>query len=775
VNSRRTALIIASDDYEHPGLSRLRAPAADAQALANVLGDKEVGEFRVQVVHNAPSHIVQGHIEDLFADSQSDDLVLLHFSGHGLKSDSGELFFATRNTRPDRLASTAVPADFVQRCMRTSRARSIVLFLDCCYGGAFGQGVTVRAAGSANVLESFPAGRLGGGRGRAVITASSAMEYAFEGDNLADEHQQRPSIFTAALVDGLSTGEADADEDGLVSLNELYDYVFDRVRERNPKQTPSRDVELQGELYLARSQRRRLRALPIPGEVAAALRDENMFTRLGAVAELRARMSATDLGAALGAYEALVEVARSDIRYVQDAATEATSGVLPAPSPSALDFGIVSEAELPAAQTIRLGGPPLAGAVKVSASDAWVVGTAQPDGVHVSIHPTQIGSLSASVTITGPTGQVVVPVTVHVVGAPVEQVEQVEQAEQGAQAARQATPEPTPAAPAPTPVHVATPGVSRAGRSEADPATGQSGAAELRAAGPTVPEPKPADGIAAAVPRLGASGAQPGRPLWKASAMAALASGILMLLCVLLPLQYGEATYSRDRIKAVYLFVLAVVVLVEAVTLLATRRRIQALGAVIGSATVGTVVGFDMVNTLNRDGTSELGPGFWSGLLAPVVLIAAGLLAVAAARREAEPGFAAPASSDWATWVVLVLAVAGALTLLPPALETYSSSKGWGAQGLWGAFLAVATPLTAVLVRPAALGRWMLVGGALAGAAPVLALWMWWQHNQGTSFNMWFVELTLAAIAGLAPLVHRTRGQPAHHAGPESGAADAGA
>src|SRR6266545_4402067 len=171
---RREALIVANDVYEHEGLGRLRAPAADAQALASVLGDPGIGGFDVQVVRNESAHVIQGRIEDLLADRRPDDVVLLHFSCHGLKSESGELFFAARNTRPNRLGSTAVPADFVQRCIRASRSRSIVLFLDCCYGGAFSQGVTVRAAEDVNVLDSFPAGRLG--RGRAVITASSATE-----------------------------------------------------------------------------------------------------------------------------------------------------------------------------------------------------------------------------------------------------------------------------------------------------------------------------------------------------------------------------------------------------------------------------------------------------------------------------------------------------------------------------------------------------------------------------------------------------------------------
>ena len=259
MSGTRRALIVANDTYDHASFGQLRAPAADAAALADVLGDPEIGDFTVAVVHNEPSYEVQTRIEDVFADSQPDDLLLLHFSGHGVKSDTGELFVAARNTRPDRLASTAVSADFIQRCMKTSRARSIVLFLDCCYGGAFGQGVAVRAAGPVNVMDSFPAGRLGGGRGRAVISASSAIEYAFEGTELAADERAKPSVFTSAVVEGLRTGEADRDEDGLVSLDELYDYVFDHVRAENPKQTPGRDVEMSGDVYLAHSRRRRLR------------------------------------------------------------------------------------------------------------------------------------------------------------------------------------------------------------------------------------------------------------------------------------------------------------------------------------------------------------------------------------------------------------------------------------------------------------------------------------------------------------------------------------
>ena len=246
MSGQRKALIIANDEYEQEAMRSLIAPAADAEALGRVLGDPEIGAFAVQVVRNAPAHVIQAHVEELFSESRPDDVLLLYISGHVLKSESGELFFAASNTRPNRLPATAVSADFVQRCMRDSRSRSVVLLLDC-YGGAFAEGVTV--------LESFLQRRSGGGRGRAVISASSAIQYAFEGDQLGDDQERRPSVFTSALVEGLATGAADRDEDGLVSLNELYGYVFDKVHEQNPHQTAKLGADLEGELYLARSRR----------------------------------------------------------------------------------------------------------------------------------------------------------------------------------------------------------------------------------------------------------------------------------------------------------------------------------------------------------------------------------------------------------------------------------------------------------------------------------------------------------------------------------------
>ena len=97
----REALIVATDTYEDAKLRALRAPARDAAELARVLGDPDVGAFRVGVSLNEPDHVVRRKLSEFFADRSRDDLLLLHISCHGLKDEDGTLYFANANTAVD--------------------------------------------------------------------------------------------------------------------------------------------------------------------------------------------------------------------------------------------------------------------------------------------------------------------------------------------------------------------------------------------------------------------------------------------------------------------------------------------------------------------------------------------------------------------------------------------------------------------------------------------------------------------------------------------------
>src|SRR5664279_1003794 len=122
---RALALIFAVDEYDHPDLQRLSAPVAGANALAETLRRPELGGFAVDVCHNPTSAVTAERLEDFLIERGPGDLALLHFSGHGLKDESGGLYLAARNTVPTRLASTAIDATLINLLMRRSRARSL--------------------------------------------------------------------------------------------------------------------------------------------------------------------------------------------------------------------------------------------------------------------------------------------------------------------------------------------------------------------------------------------------------------------------------------------------------------------------------------------------------------------------------------------------------------------------------------------------------------------------------------------------------------------------
>jgi uncharacterized caspase-like protein len=240
----RYALIVASSRYSDATLTQLEAPVHDARSLATVLSTPAIGDFDVTTLADEPASKVMQEIEAFFDGRRREDLVLLYFSGHGILDESARLYFATTDTRVDRPRSTAVSANFVNDLMSECRSRRQVLMLDCCNSGAFARGI--KAGGTVGTGERFE------GRGRVVITASDALQYAFEAGRV--EGACINSVFTRALVDGLETGDADLNGDGRVTLDELYDYVYGRVLDASPRQRPHKwAFGVEGQIFIART------------------------------------------------------------------------------------------------------------------------------------------------------------------------------------------------------------------------------------------------------------------------------------------------------------------------------------------------------------------------------------------------------------------------------------------------------------------------------------------------------------------------------------------
>lgn len=227
MGTRPEALILASCTYENPAIDQLIAPPQDAAALADVLKDPNIGGFEVREVVNKPSHEVLKAIDEFFSDRMRDDLLLLYFSGHGMKDEDNKLYLATPDTDPKRLRSTAISSNDIHDILKACRSTKVVLILDCCYSGAYPKG---KAKGDKKIETR----QLFGGRGRVALMSSDEAEYSIEGDEVKGEGKQ--SIFTSTLIKGLRSGEADFDGDGYISVDDLFDYARDRIRpQMNPR------------------------------------------------------------------------------------------------------------------------------------------------------------------------------------------------------------------------------------------------------------------------------------------------------------------------------------------------------------------------------------------------------------------------------------------------------------------------------------------------------------------------------------------------------------
>jgi formylglycine-generating enzyme required for sulfatase activity/uncharacterized caspase-like protein len=236
----KIALLIGVSEYE-PGLKPLPAAARDVEAVQEVLQHLEIGAFdEVNVLKNPGLLKMRQAISKLYCERDTEDLVLLYFSGHGLTDMSGRFFLTNRETENqgglDK--ATALEASFIHDLMENCDSERQIIILDCCLSGAFPTGMTARNSGTIDFQNQL------GGKGRIILTSSAATEYSFErqGEELA--------IYTRYLVEGIKTGAADLDKDGFISVNELHDYVKNQVQKAVPQMHPQRFIFKEGEKIL---------------------------------------------------------------------------------------------------------------------------------------------------------------------------------------------------------------------------------------------------------------------------------------------------------------------------------------------------------------------------------------------------------------------------------------------------------------------------------------------------------------------------------------------
>lgn len=206
------ARFIGIDRYIDSQIPDLVGAARDAIALWALFSDtlKDADCERL-LDQEATVGNIQRAIGETLGSAESDDLIILTFSGHGTHDHR---LVAHDTTLGDYNASTISMSDLARQ-FKESNARAVICILDCCFSGG----------APARVLDDSPTSRdlpfepeSFSGSGRLMITAAGLDEAAYEHPN------RRHGLLTKALIDVLTQAE------GTVSLITAFDKALNIVR-----------------------------------------------------------------------------------------------------------------------------------------------------------------------------------------------------------------------------------------------------------------------------------------------------------------------------------------------------------------------------------------------------------------------------------------------------------------------------------------------------------------------------------------------------------------
>jgi tetratricopeptide (TPR) repeat protein len=232
---RSYALVVGIGNY--PGLpeeARLQFAERDAEAIYSVLISAEGGQFRAENVRRligpqATRENLRKELEEWLPNAAGEnDRVLIYYAGHSFYRN-GRVYLAPWDLDLERVDATGYPmASLSDAFANRIRGRWKILLADSCHSGAINP---------AEDMVRIRRETLDLSRSVFTLTASRDRERSFESTDWGGGH----GIFTYYVVRGME-GAADESGDGIVTADELAEYVRRNVREATAgQQNPTSD------------------------------------------------------------------------------------------------------------------------------------------------------------------------------------------------------------------------------------------------------------------------------------------------------------------------------------------------------------------------------------------------------------------------------------------------------------------------------------------------------------------------------------------------------
>ena len=209
------AVIIGVATYEH--MPVLKYTDDDAYRMYAFFKSPEGGaldddHLKILIDEDATKYKILKTMREVFGKAGPNDLVLLYFSGHGLRGSFLPIDFDGFNNK--------LFHSEVNSILEQSRAKLKLCIADACHSGSL---LATRGGLIPETIENFYQNLAQVSAGSALLLSSKSNETSLESSGL------RQGVFSHFLIRGLK-GEADTDNNKLITIQELYNFIYFNVR-----------------------------------------------------------------------------------------------------------------------------------------------------------------------------------------------------------------------------------------------------------------------------------------------------------------------------------------------------------------------------------------------------------------------------------------------------------------------------------------------------------------------------------------------------------------
>jgi sulfur carrier protein ThiS len=219
------ALFVGVGKYKNSSIPSLKFPAKDAQDFASLLEAQKhlfkKTNVKLLVDEQATKFELEKYLYYDLRKAGKNDTILVFLSGHGAIDPlrSGEFFFLSYEADPQLLEPTSLNMSGL-RFLKGLDCPRVVLIADSCHAGGFSKEGAKAAVNYNNFVRDFTASS-----GKVVISSSRPDQFSLEMPDLKN------GVFTHFFIEALK-GKGDQDSDGIVTINEAYNYVYSQTKDK---------------------------------------------------------------------------------------------------------------------------------------------------------------------------------------------------------------------------------------------------------------------------------------------------------------------------------------------------------------------------------------------------------------------------------------------------------------------------------------------------------------------------------------------------------------